>query len=334
MTEYSGERCRDGSDESRDSEQSEGEFCLQDGDTRVPVTASMFLCPARSNNSSLVCAVRCDRRPDGCRDDVDEEDCLAAGESLVVVAVVVPCLLLTLLVMETVYRAGPSYDQVDERLHSESCRLLEEGGGTVGRQLAEFCRIILDLNNWDLGLRNQANLLKPSYQEGGFDLDQLEVFDGHISGNFLSSAVFYISISLSLQSICTGHLTTYIIKKKYHLPDLGKVLTFLLFFLGCTARILAIVFFFTPALGLFNMMLPFSLDNRMTFSSALQEELGRESLAEMADMSWYLLLSGRPSNCLLVFSFSLLLHLVVMLSLRGRQRHNQSPQLEIVSLLP
>ena len=630
---YSGERCRDGSDES-DQSQTEGKFCLQDGDTRVPVTASMFLCPARSNNSSLVCAVRCDRRPDGCRDDVDEEDCLAAGESLLVVAVVVPCLLLTLLVMETVYRAGPSYD------HSESCRLLEEGGGTVGRQLAEFCRIILDLNNWDLGLRDQANLLKPSYQEGGFDLDQLEtlrqlyreirgssmsdslqfitftiqqdrrleddltgealkhfahcliyrvlereflqsqgrqqptdldvsimkeltsrqsnmfygqvfpyfdpigalkkslgtekkmrrldefvkkiprgpeiryavlvslavlgwyvdfikdiliatdltdlyqsfwdfksqlvlvlwitpflaqtiigcyltirfwhkpshifgvgvegfssgqkilaralflclapvapavliyinksrerklrqnektmaaldernigerlglfqerqelladqeelegllavtyqletvletspqllvqllillmnstllplpavtgiqaVFDGHISGNFLSSAVFYISISLSLQSVCTGHLTTYMIKKQHHLPDLGKVLTALLFFLGCTARILAIVFFFTPALGLFNMMLPFSLDNRMTFSSALQEELGRETLAEMADMSWYLLLSGRPSNCLLVFSFSLLLHLVVMLSLRGRQQPKPS----------
>ena len=596
----------------------------------------MFLCPARSHNSTLqVCAVRCDRRPDGCRDDVDEADCLAAGESLVVVAVVVPCLLLTLLVMETVYKAGPSYDQVDERLHSQSCSLLEEGGGAVGRQLAEFCRIILDLNNWDLGARDQANILKPSYHEGGFDVEHLEtlrqlyreirgstmadslkyitftiqqdrrvenyltgdalkhfahcliyrvlereyleslgynqptdldvsimkelttrqsnqfygqvfpyfdpigavkkslgtekkmrklddfvkkiprgpeiryavlvsmavlgwyvdfikdiliatdltdlyqsfwdfksqlvlvlwitpflaqtiigcyltirfwhkpshifgvgvasfssgqkvlaralflclapvapavliyinksrerkliqnqkklaalderniaerlslfqerqelladqdelegllavtyqletvlesspqllvqllillmsstllplpavtgvqaVFDGHISGNFLSSAVFYISISLSLQSICTGHLTTYIIKKKYHLPDLGKVLTFLLFFLGCTARILAIVFFFTPALGLFNMMLPFSLDNRMSYSSALQEELGRETLAEMADMSWYLLLSGRPSSCLFVFSFSLLLHLVVMLTLRGRR---------------
>ena len=145
------------------------------------------------------------------------------------------------------------------------------------------------------------------------------VFDGHISGNFLSSFVFYLSISLSLQSICTGHLTTYILKKKNHLPDLGKVLTFLLFFLGCTARILAIVFFFTPALGLFNMMLPFSLDNRMSYSSALQEELGRETLAEMADMSWYLLLSGRPSSCLFVFSFSLLLHLVVMLTLRGRR---------------
>ena len=596
----------------------------------------MFLCPARSHNSTLqVCAVRCDRRPDGCRDDVDEADCLAAGESLVVVAVVVPCLLLTLLVMETVYKAGPSYDQVDERLHSQSCSLLEEGGGAVGRQLAEFCRIILDLNNWDLGARDQANILKPSYHEGGFDVEHLEtlrqlyreirgstmadslkyitftiqqdrrvedyltgdalkhfahcliyrvlereyleslgynqptdldvsimkelttrqsnqfygqvfpyfdpigavkkslgtekkmrklddfvkkiprgpeiryavlvsmavlgwyvdfikdiliatdltdlyqsfwdfksqlvlvlwitpflaqtiigcyltirfwhkpshifgvgvasfssgqkvlaralflclapvapavliyinksrerkliqnqkklaalderniaerlslfqerqelladqdelegllavtyqletvlesspqllvqllillmsstllplpavtgvqaVFDGHISGNFLSSAVFYISISLSLQSICTGHLTTYIIKKKYHLPDLGKVLTFLLFFLGCTARILAIVFFFTPALGLFNMMLPFSLDNRMSYSPALQEELGRETLAEMADMSWYLLLSGRPSSCLFVFSFSLLLHLVVMLTLRGRR---------------
>ena len=634
----SGQSCRDRSDESRGRNQSEGgEFCLQAGSSLLPVSASMFVCPASSDPSRLVCAVRCDRRPDGCLEDVDEEDCLAAaGESLVVVAVVVPCLLLTLLVMETVYRAGSSYDQVDEREEREEReeRLLEEGGGAVGRQLAEFSRIILDPNNWDLGLRDQTNILKPSYHEGGFDVEQLEtlrqlyrairgssmtdalqyltftiqqdqrledyltgdalkhyahcliyrvlereylqtqgysqptdldvsimkelntrqsnqfygqvfpyfdpigavkkslgtekkmrkldefvkkiprgpeiqnavlvslailgwyvdfvkdiliatdltdlyqsfwdfksqlvlllwitpflaqtiigcyltikfwkkpshifgagvelrfssrqkmlaralflclapvapavliyinkrrerklientkklaqldetkiaqrlglfqerqdlltdqdelevlltvtyqletvlenspqllvqllillmnstllplpsvtgiqaVFDGHISGNFLSSAVFYVSISLSLQSICTGHLTSYIVKKKNHLPDLGKLLTFLLFFLGCTARILAIVFFFTPALGLFNMMLPFSLDDMMSYSPQVQDQLGRETLAEMADMSWYFLLSFSPSSCLFVFSFTLLIHLVVMAALRG-----------------
>ena len=170
----SGQSCRDRSDESRGRNQSEGgEFCLQAGSSLLPVSASMFVCPASSDPSRLVCAVRCDRRPDGCLEDVDEEDCLAAaGESLVVVAVVVPCLLLTLLVMETVYRTGARYEEVDRRLHTENSRLLTES--SVKEELAEFCRMILDLKNWDLGVRDQTNILKPSYHEGGFSMDQLD----------------------------------------------------------------------------------------------------------------------------------------------------------------
>ena len=81
------------------------------------------------------------------------------------------------------------------------------------------------------------------------------------------------------------------------------------------------------ALTLCNMRLPFSLDSRMSYSPQVQAQLGRETLAEMADMSWYLLLSGRPSNCLFVFSFTLLVHLVVMVALRGSRRNNLSGNL-------
>ena len=109
--------------------------------------------------------------------------------------------------------------------------------------------------------------------------------------------------------------------KKYNVPDLGKVLVFLIFFLACTARIVAIVFYFTPSLGIFNVMLPYSIDNqlRTNYSQSVESEIGKETLAEMAAMSWYYLgQQGEPKNVLLVFTFFPIIHLMIMLVLRGK----------------
>ena len=627
------------------------DYCIQDGDTLVNATSSMFQCRGRGHNTTI-CAVRCDRRLDGCLEDEDEADCLASSHDLTMVLLLIPALILTLITIETVVRAvttahieEPNLGQGAQR--GPLKREMEEDSD-LAQHLAEFSRIILDQNNWDLGLRDDSNILKPTYNEGGFDVEKLDkirqlyrsirkyysplpeteysqvgcllnplqyisytirmddrlndhemssalkhhahcliynilereyikteghtkptdldvaikeqlatrhaglfydqifpyfdpigslkvylgveniinkinafisrvphgpdikyalivtlsvlgwyidfikdiliaidlsflyksmwdfksqivlilwitvflsqtitgiyisvrfwtkpsqifgnglngfsfpyrmlarlafillapvspailiyvnkrrerelkrnenklselneneiierlrlfkerqeilkekdeveglliisykienvlentpqllvqllivlmsgtcllhlpevtgiqaVFDDHISDNSLSTAFFYISIGWSLQSICFGHISTYFMKKKYNLPDLGKVLAFLLYFLGCTARIVAIVFFFTPALGLFNVMLPYSIDQRIKYSPSVEAQIGRESLEDMADIDWYYLLSVNPNNCLIVFSVLPLVHLLIMLTLRGK----------------
>ena len=149
------------------------------------------------------------------------------------------------------------------------------------------------------------------------------VFDDHVEGNFLSATFFYFSIGWSLQSICFGHITTHIMRKKY-VPDLGKLLTFLLFFVACTARIIAIVFFFSPALGIFNVMLPYSIDRTTTYSHDVTQIIGEEKLQEMADISWYYLGSGKAKNVILTFSFFPFIHLILMLILRGKNKHTMA----------
>ena len=639
----------------RGGEETSGASTCIRGDSLVNTTASMFQCRASQHNNTL-CAVRCDRRLDGCLEDEDEADCLAAPHSLTLVLVLIPALLLTLVTIETVVGAVTTANIEKENLGQRG-PLVEgmemDGDSELAQHLAEFSRIILDQNNWDLGLRDDSNILKPTYHEGGFDVEKLDkvkqlyrsirnsklsdspvhlqhhsdgsetegsstlqyitytiqmdkrlkdhlissalkhyahcliynilereyietqgysqdtdldisimeqlttrharlfygqiypyfdpigslkrslgveniiskinafisripygpdikyalivtlsvlgwyidfikdiliaidlsflyksiwdfksqivlilwitvflsqtitgiyisvrfwakpshifgnglsgfslryrlltrlgfillapvspailiyvnkrrerelrknendlmrfdetniierirlfkerqqilkrknelegflmisykienvlentpqllvqllivlmsgtcllhlpevtgiqaVFDDHISDSFLSSAFFYISIGWSLQSICIGHISTYLMKKKYNLPDLGKVLAFLLYFLGCTARIVAIVFFFTPALGLFNLMLPFSIDQLIKYSASVEEQIGRERLEDMADISWYYLFRTSPEYCLIVFSLLPLLHLVIMLTLRGK----------------
>ena len=145
------------------------------------------------------------------------------------------------------------------------------------------------------------------------------VFDDHVSGNFLSSTFFYFSIGWSLQSICNGHITSHFMRKKC-VPDLGKVLIILLHFVACTTRIVAIVFFFTPALGIFNIMLPYSIDNHFisNYSQDVEKEIGTEVIQDMADISWYYLGPEAPRSVLFLFTFFPLLHLVLMLILRGK----------------
>ena len=622
----------------RDSGNTSGS-CILQGDTLVRITPSMFQCRA-SHHNTTVCAVRCDRRLDGCLEDEDEADCVASSHSLTLVLALIPALLLTLLTIETVVRAVTTATIEKQNLDQggQSGPLVgeREEDSELAQHLAEFSRIILDQNNWDLGLRDDSNILSPSYHEGGFDVEKLDkvkqlyrsirntkksysplqyitytvqmddrlkdhqissalkhhthcliynilereymetqghsrptdvdisimqqlttrhardfygqifpyfdpigslkrslgvgkiidkmnafisriphgpdikyalivtlsvlgwyidfikdiliaidlsflykslwdfksqivlilwvtvflsqtitgiyisyrfwakpsqifgnglngfsfrykmlarlafillapvspailiyvnkkaerelkknekklmlydetniierlhlfeerhqmlkekdelegflmisykidnvlentpqllvqllivlmsgtcllhlpevtgiqaVFDDRISDNFLSSAFFYLSIGWSLQSICIGHISTYLMKKKNNLPDVGKVLAFLLYFLGCTARIVAIVFFFTPALGLFNLMLPYSMDQRIKYSPSVEDQIGRERLEDMADIGWYYLLSVRPDNCLFVFSLLPLVHLIMMFALRGK----------------
>ena len=113
------------------------------------------------------------------------------------------------------------------------------------------------------------------------------VFDYHKEENSISTILFYFSIGWSLKSICFGLLSTFLFQKEYSIGDTGKVLSFLLFFLGSSSRLLAIIFFFCPYLGLFNIMLPYTIDTTIAYSEDVSETIGDEILTKMRHPDWY-----------------------------------------------
>ena len=113
------------------------------------------------------------------------------------------------------------------------------------------------------------------------------VFDNHVSGNTLSSTFYYFSVALSLFSVCSGLFGTFMMQKQYNVPDLGKVLKLLSIFVGSFARILAIVLYFAPFLGIFNLMLPYSIENTIKYNSNVKNIIGKEILDKMSDITFY-----------------------------------------------
>ena len=96
------------------------------------------------------------------------------------------------------------------------------------------------------------------------------VFDNHKTGTGLSETYFYVSVVLSLKSICFGLIGTYLLQKEYSVGDMGKILKFLSYFLGSFVRILAVVLYFAPFLGILNIMLPYSLEHELNISYSPQ----------------------------------------------------------------
>ena len=43
----------------------------------------------------------------------------------------------------------------------------------VDDKISQFLTLLLDKENWDLGVRDDTNLLKPYYHEGGFDTEKM-----------------------------------------------------------------------------------------------------------------------------------------------------------------
>ena len=113
------------------------------------------------------------------------------------------------------------------------------------------------------------------------------VFDTHQEEDSLATVLFFFSIGWSLKSIYIGLLTTFLFKKEYSIGDTGKVLLFLLFFLGSTSRLLALICFFCPYLGLFNIMLPFITDVEISYSDHVREYIGDDILTTMNHPDWY-----------------------------------------------
>ena len=135
------------------------------------------------------------------------------------------------------------------------------------------------------------------------------VFDTREEGH--SSMLFYFSIGWSLKSICFGLVSTHLFQKEYSVGDTGKVLSFLLFFLGSSSRLLAVVFFFCPYLGLFNLMLPYSMDMMIGYSDELRESIGEEILSSMHHRDWYSGLSFYYAGILfMVFPF---IHMILVM---------------------
>ena len=134
------------------------------------------------------------------------------------------------------------------------------------------------------------------------------VFDTHSSSSSLSLTFYYFSILLSLRSICMGLFESAWLKKEYNMPDLGKVLNILNFFFGTLARICAIVLYFSPTLGILDMMMPFSIDHMMTYGDDITANIGEENLDAMADKTWYTGMTLRTA--IILFPVLVLLHIL------------------------
>ena len=127
----------------------------------------------------------------------------------------------------------------------------------------------------------------------------------------MTTFLFYFSIGWSLKSICFGLLSTFLFQKEYSIGDTGKVLSFLLFLFGSSSRLLAIIFFFCPYLGLFNIMLPYTIDTRIGYSDDLTVSIGEEILANMRHPDWYTCLPFYYAGIVfLVFPF---IHMVIVM---------------------
>ena len=137
------------------------------------------------------------------------------------------------------------------------------------------------------------------------------VFDTHEEGNYGAKILFYFSIGWSLKSICFGLLSTFLFQKEYSVGDTGKVLAFLLFFLGSSSRLLAVVFLFCPYLGLFNIMLPYTVDITIAYSDDVREAIGDEILTKMNHPDWYTGLSFNEIGiAFMVFPF---IHMILVM---------------------
>ena len=141
------------------------------------------------------------------------------------------------------------------------------------------------------------------------------VFDTHSSSSSLSLTFYYFSILLSLRSICLGLFDSAWLKKEYNMPDLGKVLNILNFFCGTLVRICAIVLYFAPTLGILDVMLPFSIDQMMTYGDDITANIGKENLDSMANKTWYTGMTLRTA--IILFPILVLLHILFMITVRG-----------------
>ena len=141
------------------------------------------------------------------------------------------------------------------------------------------------------------------------------VFDTHSSGGSLSLTFYYFSIILSLRSICFGLYECALLKKEYNMPDVGKVLNIMLFFCGTLVRILAIVLYFAPVLGILDIMMPYSLDQMISYGETIKEDIGLKNLISMADSSWYTGITLKTSFILFFVLFAM--HILFILIVRG-----------------
>ena len=157
----------------------------------------------------------CDRRLDGCLDDEDEDkaECAAEADTLVLVLALVPAILLTIAAIELIYcymvqeetgrgdTGELTVRSSDELLHGEQDT--EAGGEDVVESIREFMSLILDIDNWDLGFRDDSSLLRPSYHEGGFDASKMSALRRHyhqVRTRGTAAALRYIAFSLQQDS--------------------------------------------------------------------------------------------------------------------------------------
>ena len=141
------------------------------------------------------------------------------------------------------------------------------------------------------------------------------VFDTHSSGDSLSLTFYYFSILLSLRSICLGLFDSAWLMKQYNMPDAGKVLNILNFFCGTLVRILAIILFFAPTLGILDIMLPFSIDKMISYGDKITESIGEENLIAMSDKTWYTGMTLKTA--IILFPVLVLLHILFMITVKG-----------------
>ena len=146
------------------------------------------------------------------------------------------------------------------------------------------------------------------------------VFNTTTDGNdgfTLSKTFFYVSIAISLNSIYSELFRTFLMEKENSVPDLGKLLKFLLYFLGSSSRIFAIVLYFAPFLGIMDLMLPYSIDSMMTYSDTVKEKIGAEILDEMSEITWY---TGIDLNTsLILFLLFPVMHVLAVLIMKGHR---------------
>ena len=174
-----GAGCRDGSHVSPDTRNiSLNDTCLVNGNTMVNIAPGFMTCPSRYDVDVTVCATRCDRVYDGCLGEVDELGCAADSDTRILILALVPSIILTIIVIELIYRFMVVEDR-DTCSAGESCNMEKllrdemEADDSIGPYLSEFLDLLLDPDNWDLGLRDDSKPLSPKYDEGGFDVTKM-----------------------------------------------------------------------------------------------------------------------------------------------------------------
>ena len=101
-------------------------------------------------------------------------------------------------------------------------------------------------------------------------------------------------------------------QKEWSIGDLGKVLKLLSYFIGSFARILACILYFAPFLGILNILLPYSIDKKISYN---QHVFNSSLIEEMSELTWYTGTDLRTAF-LLFLSFPIL-HLIGIFLSRG-----------------
>ena len=117
------------------------------------------------------------------------------------------------------------------------------------------------------------------------------VFAKDHSNSLVTTAFFYGSIIWSLLGINNSLFSYYYHSKENNVPDLGKLLMYVSLMITTFLRLTIIILYLCPILGLFDILLPYQIQDSIPNSWHVEEN---------KDLNWFLLLTPRQTLILLL----------------------------------